>query len=61
MVSQLCWENDIIWNGEDKKNEGLQKPNNNIKSAGWILNQPEKGLFPLAGGSVSLVTNSPFM
>lgn len=61
MVSQLHWEDDIIWNGNDKKYEVLQKLSNNTNSAGWILHQPNKGTIPLAGGSVCLATNSPFM
>ncbi|VVC30227.1 Bromodomain, conserved site,Transcription initiation factor TFIID subunit 1, domain of unknown [Cinara cedri] len=61
MVSQLYWEDDIIWNGDDKKHEVIQKMNNKTSFAGWTLYQPSNGNCPLAGGSVCLATKSPFI
>lgn len=36
MVSQLQWEDDIIWNGEDIKHKVLAKLNNKNNAAGWV-------------------------
>ncbi|XP_050421868.1 transcription initiation factor TFIID subunit 1-like [Adelges cooleyi] len=68
MVSQLHWEDDIIWNGEDIKHKVLQKLNSKTNAAGWLpsstnrtaqaFSQPGKGMLPLAGGSVRLATSN---
>ncbi|VVC39968.1 Bromodomain, conserved site,TAFII-230 TBP-binding,Transcription initiation factor TFIID subunit 1 [Cinara cedri] len=68
MVSQLHWEDDIIWNGEDIKHKVLQKLNSKTNAAGWVpsstnrtaqaFSQPGKGMLPLAGGSVRLATSN---
>ncbi|XP_015906224.1 transcription initiation factor TFIID subunit 1 [Parasteatoda tepidariorum] len=36
MVNQMSWENDVIWDGEDAKEEVMQKIMNVDKPAGWI-------------------------
>lgn len=36
MVTQLNWEDDIIWNGEDVKQKILQSQKQKALSAGWI-------------------------
>uniref|UniRef100_A0A224Z6D9 Transcription initiation factor TFIID subunit 1 n=1 Tax=Rhipicephalus zambeziensis TaxID=60191 RepID=A0A224Z6D9_9ACAR len=36
MVSQLQWEDDVIWNGEDIKHKVLAKLNNKNNAAGWV-------------------------
>lgn len=36
MVSQLAWEEDVIWNGDDIKHKVLAKLNNKNNAAGWV-------------------------
>lgn len=36
MVSQLQWEDDVIWNGDDIKQKVLAKLNNKNNAAGWV-------------------------
>lgn len=36
MVTQLNWEDDIIWNGEDVKQKILQSQKQKALAAGWI-------------------------
>ncbi|XP_077519036.1 TATA-box binding protein associated factor 1 isoform X1 [Amblyomma americanum] len=36
MVSQLPWEDDVIWNAEDIKHKVLAKLNNKNNAAGWV-------------------------
>ncbi|XP_058793078.1 transcription initiation factor TFIID subunit 1-like isoform X2 [Phymastichus coffea] len=36
MVSQLHWEDDVIWNGDDIKHKTRNKLNTRNKAAGWI-------------------------
>ncbi|XP_075734069.1 TATA-box binding protein associated factor 1 isoform X4 [Rhipicephalus microplus] len=36
MVSQLQWEDDVIWNGDDIKHKVLAKLNNKNNAAGWV-------------------------
>ena len=36
MVTQLNWEEDVIWNGEDIKHKVLSKLNSKSNAAGWI-------------------------
>nr|XP_018902266.1 PREDICTED: transcription initiation factor TFIID subunit 1-like [Bemisia tabaci] len=71
MVSQLHWEDDVVWNGEDIKHQVIQKLNSKTNAAGWVpssgnrtaqtFSQPGKGinpLNPLAGvGGVRLATS----
>ena len=36
MVTQMNWEDDIVWNGEDIKHKVLQKLNSKTNAAGWV-------------------------
>ncbi|XP_058793259.1 transcription initiation factor TFIID subunit 1-like [Phymastichus coffea] len=36
MVSQLHWEDDVIWNGDDVKHKTRNKLNSRNKAAGWV-------------------------
>lgn len=36
MVTQINWEEDIIWNGDDIKHKVLQKLNSRTNAAGWV-------------------------
>lgn len=36
MVTQLQWEDDVVWNGEDIKQKVLAKLNNKNNAAGWV-------------------------
>ena len=36
MVTQLNWEEDVIWNGEDIKHKVLAKLNSKSNAAGWV-------------------------
>lgn len=54
LVSQLHWEDEIVWNGEDIKHKVMQKLNCKTNAAGWVpsssnrtaqaFSQPGKGL-----------------
>nr|XP_018899978.1 PREDICTED: transcription initiation factor TFIID subunit 1-like [Bemisia tabaci] len=58
MVSQLHWEDDVVWNGDDIKHQVMQKLNCKTNAAGWVpssgnrtaqaFSQPGKGIPPLA-------------
>lgn len=59
MVSQLHWEDDVVWNGEDIKHKVLQTLNSKTNAAGWLpssgnrtaqaFSQPGKGLPHISG------------
>ncbi|KYM76533.1 Transcription initiation factor TFIID subunit 1 [Atta colombica] len=36
MVSQLHWEDDVVWNGDDIKHKVMQKLNSKNNAAGWV-------------------------
>ncbi|XP_053671796.1 transcription initiation factor TFIID subunit 1 [Anopheles nili] len=36
MVSQLHWEDDVVWDGNDIKHKVLQKLNSKVNAAGWL-------------------------
>lgn len=64
MVSQLHWEDDVVWNGDEIKHKVMQKLNCKTNAAGWLpssgnrtaqaFSQPGKGVPQLAGSSVRL-------
>lgn len=63
MVTQLHWEDDVVWDGNDIKHKVLQKLNSKTNAAGWVpssgnrtaqaFSQPGKG-GALAGSSVRM-------
>uniref|UniRef100_A0A146L8G5 Transcription initiation factor TFIID subunit 1 n=5 Tax=Lygus hesperus TaxID=30085 RepID=A0A146L8G5_LYGHE len=66
MVSQLHWEDDVVWNGDDIKHRVLQKLNSKTNAAGWLpssgnrtaqaFSQPGKGM-PTCISGVRLATS----
>ena len=36
MVTQMNWEEEVIWNGDDIKHKVLQKLNSKTNAAGWV-------------------------
>lgn len=54
MVSQLHWEDDVVWDGNDIKQKVMQKLNSKTNAAGWLpssgsrtagaFSQPGKGM-----------------
>ncbi|KAL1456949.1 hypothetical protein WDU94_001632 [Cyamophila willieti] len=60
MISQLKWEDDVIWNGDDVRHK-INKNSSKINAAGWVpsggnrtaqaFSQPGKGVSPLTGGT----------
>lgn len=54
MVSQLHWEDDVVWDGNDIKHKVMQKLNSKTNAAGWLpssgsrtagaFSQPGKGM-----------------
>ena len=36
MVTQVAWEEDVVWNGEDIKHKVLAKLNSKTNAAGWV-------------------------
>lgn len=61
MVSQLHWEDDVVWDGNDIKAKVLQKLNSKTNAAGWLpssgsrtagaFSQPGKPSMPVGSGS----------
>ncbi|KAJ1525331.1 hypothetical protein ONE63_010152 [Megalurothrips usitatus] len=60
MVSQLHWEDDVVWNGEDIKKKVTEKLNSKSFAAGWLpsgcnrtaaqaFSQPGKGVPQIVG------------
>lgn len=70
MVSQLHWEDDVVWDGNDIKHKVNQKLNSKTNAAGWLpssgsrtagaFSQPGKGMpvTPVITGS-KMVLNNP--
>ncbi|XP_049784763.1 transcription initiation factor TFIID subunit 1 isoform X1 [Schistocerca cancellata] len=64
MVSQLHWEDEVVWNGDEIKHKVMQKLNSKTNAAGWVpssgnrtaqaFSQPGKGVPHIVGGSVRL-------
>lgn len=68
MVSQLHWEDEVVWNGDDIKHKVMQKLNCKTNAAGWVpssdnrtaqaFSQPGKGVpHIVGGGTVRLASN----
>ncbi|XP_032593428.1 transcription initiation factor TFIID subunit 1 isoform X2 [Drosophila grimshawi] len=63
MVSQLRWEDDVVWDGNDIKAKVLQKLNSKTNAAGWLpssgsrtagaFGQPGKTALPVGSGGNS--------
>ncbi|XP_043656395.1 transcription initiation factor TFIID subunit 1 isoform X4 [Drosophila teissieri] len=63
MVSQLHWEDDVVWDGNDIKAKVLQKLNSKTNAAGWLpssgsrtagaFSQPGKTSMPVGNSSGS--------
>ncbi|XP_037910415.1 transcription initiation factor TFIID subunit 1 isoform X2 [Hermetia illucens] len=70
MVSQLHWEDDVVWDGNDIKAKVMQKLNSKTNAAGWLpssgsrtagaFSQPGKGM-PITNtpGSKNALPNPP--
>jgi hypothetical protein len=62
MVSQLHWEDEIIWNGDDIKHKVIAKLNSKTNAAGWVptsgnrtaqaFSQPGKGVPQFVAGAL---------
>ncbi|XP_023247191.1 transcription initiation factor TFIID subunit 1 [Copidosoma floridanum] len=67
MVSQLHWEDDVIWNGDDMKHKARHKLNTKNNAAGWVpssdnrtaqaFSQPGKGVPVPVAPNVRLATS----
>ncbi|XP_071554239.1 transcription initiation factor TFIID subunit 1 [Temnothorax nylanderi] len=67
MVSQLHWEDDVVWNGDDIKHKVMQKLNSKNNAAGWVpssgnrtaqaFSQPGKGAPVNVAPNVRLATS----
>ncbi|XP_011494870.1 PREDICTED: transcription initiation factor TFIID subunit 1 isoform X2 [Ceratosolen solmsi marchali] len=67
MVSQLHWEDDVIWNGDDIKHKARHKLNTKNNAAGWVpssdnrtaqaFSQPGKGVPIPVAPNVRLATS----
>ncbi|XP_072748281.1 transcription initiation factor TFIID subunit 1 isoform X2 [Anoplolepis gracilipes] len=67
MVSQLHWEDDVVWNGDDIKHKVMQKMNSKNNAAGWVpssgnrtaqaFSQPGKGAPVTVAPNVRLATS----
>ncbi|XP_066586394.1 transcription initiation factor TFIID subunit 1 isoform X2 [Prorops nasuta] len=67
MVSQLHWEDDVVWNGDDIKHKVMQKLNSKNNAAGWVpssgnrtaqaFSQPGKGTTVPMAPNVRLATS----
>lgn len=66
MVSQLRWEDDVVWNGEEIKHKVMHKLNSKNNAAGWVpssanrtaqaFSQPGKGAPVPVAPNVRLAT-----
>ncbi|XP_052869820.1 transcription initiation factor TFIID subunit 1 [Anopheles cruzii] len=54
MVSQLHWEDDVVWDGNDIKHKVLQKLNSKVNAAGWLPSSGSRtaGAFSQPGKSI---------
>ncbi|XP_044017521.1 transcription initiation factor TFIID subunit 1-like isoform X2 [Aphidius gifuensis] len=61
MVSQLHWEDDVVWNGEEIKHKVIQKLNSKNNAAGWVPSSGNRTAQafsqPGKGGTVSVAQN----
>lgn len=67
MVSQLHWEDDVVWNGDDIKHKVMAKLNSKNNAAGWVpssgnrtaqaFSQPGKGTPVPVAPNVRLATS----
>ncbi|XP_043674036.1 transcription initiation factor TFIID subunit 1 isoform X1 [Vespula pensylvanica] len=61
MVSQLHWEDDVVWNGDDIKHKVTQKLNSKNNAAGWVpssVNRTAQAFSqPGKGGTVPVAPN----
>ncbi|KAK0086570.1 hypothetical protein PV325_002974 [Microctonus aethiopoides] len=67
MVSQLHWEDDVVWNGDEIKHKVMQKLNSKNNAAGWVpssgnrtaqaFGQPGKGATIPVASNVRLATS----
>ncbi|XP_017847616.1 transcription initiation factor TFIID subunit 1 isoform X2 [Drosophila busckii] len=68
MVSQLHWEDDVVWDGNDIRAKVLQKLNSKTNAAGWLpssgsrtagaFSQPGKSAMPVGSNSNNPSGNS---
>lgn len=60
MVSQLHWEDDVVWDGNDIKAKVVQKLNSKTNAAGWLPSSGSRtaGAFSQPGKSALPVGNS---
>lgn len=56
MVSQLHWEDDVVWDGNDIKHKVMQKLNSKTNAAGWLPSSGSRtaGAFSQPGKSIPL-------
>lgn len=61
MVSQLHWEDDVVWDGCEIKNKVLQKLNSKTNAAGWLPSSGSRtaGAFSQPGKSVQSTPSLP--
>lgn len=60
MVSQLHWEDDVVWDGNDIKAKVMQKLNSKTNAAGWLPSSGSRtaGAFSQPGKTALPVGNS---
>lgn len=60
MVSQLHWEDDVVWDGNDIKHKVLQKLNSKTNLAGWLPSSGSRtaGAFSQPGKGSSASSNA---
>lgn len=67
MVSQLHWEDDVVWDGNDIKHSVQQKLNSKSNAAGWLpsggsrkaeFTQPGKGVPAIPTTTKTITTAS---
>ena len=60
MVSQLHWEDEVVWDGNDIKAKVLQKLNSKTNAAGWLPSSGSRtaGAFSQPGRNIPVTGNS---
>lgn len=61
MVSQLHWEDDVVWDGNDIKHKVLQKLNCKSNAAGWVPSSGNRTAqaFSQPGKAGTTIGNTP--
>ena len=61
MVTQVQWEDDIIWNGDDVRQKVLQNQKTKSAAAGWIPSSTQRTAAQLSQSKSSIELKQVFV